>query len=134
MASTEGKARKARKRNFSVSETAILTEKVEEHFAVLQSKLTNSNTNKLKNKIWQEITAAVNAVGVESRTTTEVREKWKGLHSAAKKEFSAYRQERQKTGGGPAPKSPSLATEKIIELFKEAPSFTGLEGFETGKK
>ena len=40
--------------------------------------------------------------------------------------------ERKKTGGGPAPKAPSAATAKIIELFKETPSFTGLEGFETG--
>ena len=112
MASTKVKACKARKRNFSVSETAILTENVEEHFAVLQSKLTNSNENKWKKKLWQEITAAVNAAGVESRTTTEVREKWKSLLSATKKEFSAYRQERQNTGHGPAPKSPLLATEK----------------------
>ena len=27
---------------------------------------------------------------------------------------------------------PSFATVKIIEMFKESPSFVGLEGFETG--
>ena len=89
-------------------------------------------TNQRKNAIWKEITAAVNASGVESRTMLEVtEEKWKSLHSAAKREFSGYRKEVQKTGGGPGPKSPSVATVKIIEMFKEAPSFTGLECFET---
>ena len=131
MASSELKPRKARKHNFTVSEITILTERVEENLAVLQSKFTNSVTNQKKNEIWKEITSAVNASSVESRTVLEVREKWKSLHSSAKREFSGYRKEVQKTGGGPGPKLPSVATVKIIEMFKEAPSFTGLEGFET---
>ena len=40
-------------------------------------------------------------------------------------------QRAEKTGGGEAPKMPSAATAKIIDLFKETPSFTGLEGFES---
>ena len=71
---TQGKARKI---NLSVSEIAILTDKVEENLSVLQRKLTNSVTNQKKN-----------AVGVEMRTVHEVREKWKILHSAAKKEYA----------------------------------------------
>lgn len=39
--------------------------------------------------------------------------------------------EQKKTGGGEAPKMPSAATAKMIDLFKETPSFTGLEGFES---
>jgi len=74
----------------------------------------------------------VNAVGTEKGTLNEVKEKWKNLHSSAKKEFAGFTKERKKTGGGPAPKAPSAATAKMIELFKETPSFTGLEGFETG--
>ena len=54
----------------SASEISFLTEKVEEYPSVLQSKLTNSVTNQ--------------------RTTAEVREKWKNLHSQAKKEFSGF--------------------------------------------
>ena len=61
----------------------------------------------------------------------EVRGKWKSLHSAAKREFSGYWKEVKKTGGGPELKSPSVATVKIIEMFKEAPSFADLKGFET---
>ena len=39
---------------------------------------------------------------------------------------SDFGKEQRKTGGGPAPKKPSNATTKIIEIFKETPSFTGL--------
>ena len=68
------------------------------------------------------------------RTTAEVRGKWRNLHSQAKKEFSGLAKEQKKTGGGPAPKMPSAFTAKVIDIFKETPSFTGLEGFEsTGK-
>ena len=53
------------------------------------------------------------------------------MTSTAKKEFSDFGKEQRKTGEGPAPKKPSNATAKIIEIFKETPSFTGLSGFET---
>ena len=48
-----------------------------------------------------------------------------------KKELTELAKEHNKTGGGEAPKMPSVATAKIIDLFKETPSFTGLEGFES---
>ena len=82
----------------------------------------------------EKIADSVNVVGVAMRTTAEVREKWRNLHSQAKKEFSELTKEQKKTGGGPAPKMPSALTAKVIYIFKETPSFTGLEGFEsTGK-
>ena len=124
-------SRKPRKHNFSASEIAILTEKVEENLAILQSKLTNTVTNLKKKEVWSQITPAVNAVGVDKRTVTEVREKWKNLHSTAKREFTNFRKESKKTGGGPAPKEISAATSKVIELFQDTPSFVGLAGFET---
>ena len=65
------------------------------------------------------------------RTTQEIKDKWKKLQSTAKKEFSGFRKEQKKTGGGPAPPNPSEATLKIIKMFRETPSFTGLLGFET---
>ena len=80
--------------------------------------------------MWSEITDAVNAVGVEKRTETEVREKWKNLLSAAKRELAKFRQESKKTGGGPAPKEISVTTSKVIELFQDT-LFVGLAGFET---
>ena len=123
--------KKPRKHNFSVSEVAVLTEKVEENLHILQSKFTTAITNQKKNEVWRNIAVAVNAVGVERRTVLEVREKWKNLHSSAKKEFASFKKDIKKTGGGPAPKTPSAATAKIMEIFHDTPSFAGLEGFET---
>ena len=125
-------AKKSRKSNFSASEIAVLTKKYEESIEILQSKFTKSVTNAKKNKVWEEFAAAVNAVGVTLRTTQEVKDKWKNLQCTAKKEFSGFKKEQKKTGGGPAPSNPSEATLKIIEMFSETPSFTGLQGFETG--
>ena len=124
--------RKASRQNFSASEIAILTGKVEENLFIIQSKLTNTVIQRQKkNEIWYKIAEAVNAKGVAQRTTAEVREKWKNLHSQAKKEFTELAKEQKKTGGGEAPKMLVAAIAKIIDLFKETPSFTGLEGFES---
>ena len=116
-----------RKSNCSVNEIAIITENVKNNLAIVQSKLTNNVTNKNKNEFWEDITRAVNAVGLSSRTVTEVKDKWKNLHSTAKKEFSSFRRESRMTGGGPTPKPPSVANEKIIEIFEETPAFRGFE-------
>ena len=110
---------KGEKTKLTASEIALLTDKVAENIHIIQSKLINSVRNKNKNQIWKEITDAVNAVGVANRTVQEIKDKWKNMHSAAKKEFSSFRKEKVKTGGRPAPMPPSLATEQIIEMFKK---------------
>jgi len=74
----------------------------------------------------------VNAVGRANRSVQEIKDKWKNLHSTAKKEFSNYKKEYKKTGGGPPPKPPSQSSEQIIEIFEDTPAFSGLGGFETG--
>ena len=50
---------------------------------------------------------------------------------AAKREFTKFRKESKKTGGGPATKEISPATSKVIELFQDTPSFVGLARFDT---
>ncbi|KAK3726535.1 hypothetical protein QZH41_015568 [Actinostola sp. cb2023] len=71
---------------------------------LIQSKLTNNVTSKRKQEVWEEITKAVNYLGVAPRLMVDVKEKWKSPHSKAKKELSEYRREQRKTGCGPAPK------------------------------
>ena len=115
-----------------MNEISVITEIVKNHLAVIESKLTNNITNRKKNKVWQQITDAVNAVGTVGRTVAEVKDKWKNLHSTAKKEFATFKRETKKTGSGPVPKPPSASSEKIIEVFEDTPTFSGLNGFETG--
>ena len=128
----EIKAERKRKPNFSMNEMSVITDSVRKNLDIIQSKLTNNITNKKKNQIWEEITKDVNAAGKANRTVQEVKDKWKNLHSTAKKEFSTFRKESKKTGGGPPPKQPSQSSEQIIEIFEDTPAFSGLRGFETG--
>ena len=75
---------------------------------------------------------AVNVVGTANRMVSEVKDKWKNLHSTAKKEFSEFKRESKKTGGGPPPKPLSVSSKEIIEVFEDMLGFSGLNGFETG--
>ena len=68
--------------------------------------------------LWEEISQAVNAVGTAKRTVKEVKDKWKNLHSIAKKEFAEFKRETKITGDGRPPKSPSTASKEIIEYAK----------------
>ena len=43
-----------------------------------------------------------------------------------------FKNESRKTGGGSPPKKSNQAAEKIIS-FEEDPSFSGLQGFDSGK-
>ena len=81
----------------------IITENVEANKCILQSKFTDNVTNKNKTETWKAITEKVNAVGVANRTIQEVKQKWKGLFSTAKKELSQLRKAQRRTGGGSAP-------------------------------
>ena len=115
----DGAKERKRKPNFSVSEISAITESVQENLDILQSKLTNAITNEKKNQLWEEITKAVNGVGHANRSVQDVKDKWKNLHSVAKKEFTTFKRETKKTGGGPAPKQPFQASEKIIEILED---------------
>ena len=126
------KLERKREKHFSVNEITVITESVWKNLETIQSKLTNSITNKRKTEAWEEITGYVNAVGQENCTLQEVKDKWKNLHSTAKREFSSLKKDsKKKTGGGPPPKPPMQSSKQIFEIFENTPAFSGLHGFET---
>ena len=67
-------AKESRKPNFTASEISVLTEKYEENMEILQSKFINSVTNAKKALVWEDIAAAVNAVGVATDYTRSQRQ------------------------------------------------------------
>ena len=77
-----------RKANLSAHEIAIITQKFEENQSILKSKFTN--TNKMKQSVWEEMTTAVNAVGTAHRSVSEVKEKWTNLQRTGKNELSKF--------------------------------------------
>ena len=96
--------------------------------------MSNSVTSQRKNKIWDDITREINAVGVAKRTAHEVKEKWKNLTSTAMKRFSDIRRQENQTGGGPPPKEVSPVEERIIKSFEDTPLFTIFTGLMVSKR
>ena len=74
MAAVSGEKQR-KKRKLNLTEIDMLTSKVQENLDVLQSKLTNAITNQRKNKIWDNITKEIRAIGVANRTASEIKEK-----------------------------------------------------------
>ena len=127
-------AKRARKPNFTPAECAVIFEEAEENINIIKSKFTSTLTNKNKTRVWDEITNKVNALGICKRSVIEVKDKWRAMVSSAKKEHNKCASSRKKTGGGRQPESPKGTTVKIIELFEEDPSFSGiLGGIDSGK-
>ncbi|CAG2252640.1 unnamed protein product [Mytilus edulis] len=105
------KLKRLKKTNFTVAEEDLIQQLVEKHSSVINGKLTNTVTNQLKKKVWDDIAIKVNSLGVAIRTATEVRNKWRNTTRVAKAVYTTHRSELFKTGGGPAPKQPSSAVE-----------------------
>ncbi|XP_061167430.1 uncharacterized protein LOC133203627 [Saccostrea echinata] len=114
--------------NWSLTEISVLTDFVEKNEETLKAKQCNQITNSKKNAMWAEVTAMINAIGVQKRTVEQVKFKWGNLQQGAKKSFSEARKQSKLTGGGPPPKPLTAAEEKIIEMMKDRPNFSGIVG------
>ncbi len=124
-----GKQKADRSKNWQPAEISLLQELVEEHEDILKSKQTNALTNQRKNKKWLEITEQINALGLtQRRTADKVKTKWGNMQQSAKKVYTDVRKQRKLTGGGPAPKAPTAEEEKIINMMKDRPNFSGIVG------
>ncbi|XP_053398388.1 nuclear apoptosis-inducing factor 1-like [Mercenaria mercenaria] len=95
-----------RSKQFSHRETEVLKEMMEIKHGELTAKHSsggpNPQTKKKTDKIWADITEAVNAVGNCPRTVAQVKEKWRNMMKKAKADYTAERVSLGKTGGGPA--------------------------------
>lgn len=133
MASTSGEIlKRARKRNFTSSETLTLIEEFAARKEILQSKFKASLTNKEKQKAWAELTAAVNSASPVDRSVAEVKEKWSKLSSEARTQLRARRN--PPTGSGKAVEMPDL--DVYAYIFGNSDLIEGISttagGFDSG--
>ena len=110
-------AKRPRKPNFTPAECAVIFEEAEENLSIIKSKFSLTLSNKNKSRVWEEITSKVNALDVCKRSVAEVKEKWTGMVSSARKEHNKSAASRNKTGWGRKPGSPKGTTVKIIQLY-----------------
>ena len=120
--------KRPRKPNFSTAECATILELAEENIDIIREKFSNVLTNQKKAEVWRKIVSKVNAHGVAVRTVSEVKDKWRAMVMGAKKDFSREKRERRNTGGGKEPAAASQRSEKIIQMFGDEPSFSGIPG------
>ncbi len=57
-------------------------------------------TNKKKNAAWENVTSAVNAVGSEESSVSEIKKKWFDIKLSAKKHLAAHKRDISASGGG----------------------------------
>ncbi|XP_071176282.1 uncharacterized protein [Mytilus edulis] len=109
-------------------EVNLISRRVVEELGLLRGKFSPDITADAKNKMWAKITDEVNALGVSYRKLSTVKTKFRNLTRDAKEKFTYERKERNKTGGGPAPKPISMTEENIINAMKDTSSFKGIDG------
>ena len=95
-------ASRAKKRNFTDTEIEVLVGEVETNQNILFGTLNAGVTNKRKNATWEKVTTAVNSIGSEERSLSEIKKKWFDIKMRAKKHVTAHRHEISATGGGQA--------------------------------
>ena len=63
-----------------------------------------------------------------------MREKWRALCGAARKEMGRGKASLGKTGGGKPIAPPHVISQRIIEIFGDEPGFSGIDGGIESKK
>nr|XP_054775515.1 myb/SANT-like DNA-binding domain-containing protein 3 [Lytechinus pictus] len=112
--SCSGRARS--KGNWQIAERNALVELVAERKDMILSRKTDWKANTEKSQGWSDVTAKFHARFGEKWSTQQIKEQWKRMRIAAKKEYSKYNKEARRTGGGPPPPDPSHLTIIIKEL------------------
>ncbi|CAC5359661.1 unnamed protein product [Mytilus coruscus] len=125
---TPKKLPRIRGTNFTSMEVNLISRRVVEELGLLRGKFGRDITADAKNKMWAQITEEVNAQGVCLRNVSTVKTKFRNLTRDAKEKFVYEKKERNKTGGGPAPKPIRMAEENIINAMKDTSSFKGIDG------
>ena len=57
-------------------------------------------------------------LGVDTRTTEEIKNKWKNLCSTAKSNYNEIKKSVNKTGGGPTLQPLSEDQQRIVDIFR----------------
>nr|AAZ94881.1 tumorhead-B [Xenopus laevis] len=79
-----------RKMRFSDEELNVLVQEVHDNMSQLFGELSVRTPTAVKNKIWEGIVTKVNAVGVTTRTVSEIKKRWHDLRRRTKMKLSVF--------------------------------------------
>ncbi|VDH92652.1 Hypothetical predicted protein [Mytilus galloprovincialis] len=115
------KLKRLKKTNFTVAEEDLIQQLVEKHSGVINGKLTNTVTNQLKKKVWDDIAIKVNYLGVAIRTATEVRNKWRNTTRVAKAVYTTHRNQPSINATLPEEDASQDLYESAASLIRDSP-------------
>ncbi|KAG5875188.1 hypothetical protein JTB14_006847 [Gonioctena quinquepunctata] len=93
--------RKKKSVSFSVEEQLRLLDLINKERNIIENKTTNKFTNDEKDKAWQRVTAAFNALALHRRNMDQLKSKYDNLKTKTRKVVVAQRTYIKGTGGGP---------------------------------
>lgn len=126
--------KRQRKANFSQSENVFLAEKYEEHKEIIDGTSKEACANKKKAETWAKILTQFSArFPAVDRSTEDLKNRLSKLKTESREYHSKAKKHRRGTGGGPPVSPPTAAQQKILDVSQETPSFTGLDGVESGE-
>ncbi|CAG2213553.1 unnamed protein product [Mytilus edulis] len=115
------KLKRLKKTNFTVAEEDLIQQLVEKHSSIINGKLTNTVTNQLKKKVWDDIAIKVNSLGVAIRTATEVRNKWRNTTRVAKAVYTTHRNQPSINATLPEEDASQDLYESAASLIRDSP-------------
>lgn len=128
MAEPLTKKKRVRGKNFSVSENHVIKECMKDNLHILEAKHCSGATKvtkQMQDRVWEDICAKVNAIGITQRTVGELKEKWNNMKKAAKTEVARQKRHMDGTGGGPPAPTCGIISD-IADMYRESPAFHGI--------
>lgn len=112
----EEASRPRSKVNWQNSERFYLVELIGDRIKVINNRRTDYKSNEAKKEGWLEISNLFAARFGEKWNLNQIKEQWKRLRLVAKKEYSHFRAESCKTGGGPPPEEPTPISRLVKDM------------------
>lgn len=110
-------AKRERGENWDYSENIYLLELCQEKVKIIEDKRIDAESTKRKDKAWEDIVKKFSARYGQRRDKKRLKEQWGRMKLKAKHDYSNYKKERKKTGGGPEPKKPTGISEQIHDIL-----------------
>ncbi|RZC35981.1 Myb DNA-bind 5 and/or MADF DNA bdg domain containing protein [Asbolus verrucosus] len=120
---------KIRSKNVTSTEITIMVEEVERRRNVLLGPLKGPRLTQFhRDRAWEKVVEAVNAVAPVVRGLPEIKKKIRDLKTQTKQKANAFKREARKTGGGENDAVPLSAAEQRALSFIGNDNIEGIEG------
>ncbi|KAH3713195.1 hypothetical protein DPMN_072981 [Dreissena polymorpha] len=124
-------AAKKRKMNWSANEINALVDGFVEYQEVLEGKLSNQLTSKVKLELYENLTESINSQSLTQRSVEEVKKKLSDIKTDVRQLERKRLREARATGGGPAIADLKDWQEKLLSALPKVSieGFPGIDNF-----